>query len=84
MEKEKVLIIRGNRSSYGIDQVKNYTLTIGELIEKLSRYDNNTKIVIGNDLQRYGFYTYGELDTIYEVDINEDGDFEVEDMEELY
>lgn len=81
---EKVLIIEGNRSGYGIDQVKSYTMTVGELIEKLSRYDNNTKIVIGNDMTRYGFYTYGRVNTIYNVDVNEDGDFEKEDLEEIW
>ena len=81
---EKVLIIEGNRSGYGIDQVKNYTMTVGELIEKLSQFDNDVKIVIGNDMTRYGFYTYGEINTIYNVDVNEDGDFEKEDLEEIW
>lgn len=84
MEKQKVLIIRGNRSGYGVDQVIDYTLTVGELIQKLSDFDLDTKIVLGNDMQRYGYYTYGEVDTIHSVDVDEEGHFEVDDMEEVY
>ena len=84
MEKQKVLIIRGNRSGYGIDQVIDYSLTVGELIEKLQYIDPDTKIVIGNDIQSYGFYTYGELDVICSVDVDETGDFDIDEMEELY
>lgn len=80
---EKILIVKGNRSAYCVNDVKDYTLTIGELIDKLKYFDKDTKIIIGNDLQRYGFYTYGELDTIYEVELNNDGDFEKDEMEKL-
>lgn len=84
MEKQKVLIIEGNRSGYGVDQVIDYTLTVGELIQKLSNFDLDTKIVLGNDKQRYGYYTYGEVDIIHSVEVDEEGNFEVEDMEEIY
>ena len=80
---EKILIVKGNRSAYCVNDVKNYTLTIGELIDKLKYFDKDTKIIIGNDLQRYGFYTYGELDTIYQVEVNKDGEYEKDDLEEV-
>ena len=82
MSKEKVLVIKGNRSGYAIDYVAGYSLTVRELIEKLQYIDPETKIVIGNDKTSYGFYTYGELDTIYSVDVDAEGD--IESMNKLY
>ena len=68
------LVIEGTRDGYGIDQVERSTITAGELIDILSRYDANTKVVIGNDYQgRTGWYTHGTIreGTITEVEMRE-------------
>lgn len=80
---EKVIIIEGSRSGYSLDQV-NYPITVGELIKRLSRYDKDTKVYLGNDMQRYEWYTYGSPDTMYAVNVDEEGEFNVDDLEEVY
>lgn len=61
------IIINANREGYGIDQIRR-TMTVGELIEILSQYEDDTPVYIGNDRQSYGWYTYGG---IREEDIEE-------------
>lgn len=56
------LFIEGKRNMYGIDKYST-TLTVGELIEILSGYDDDTPVYLRND----GGYTYGSLT---ERDIN--------------
>ena len=51
-----VLFIEGKRNGYGIDQCGE-TLTVGELIELLQDYDEDTPIYLRND----GGYTYGSI-----------------------
>lgn len=65
------IIIEGTRDGYGIDQVERNSITVGQLIDLLSYYDENTKVVIGNDWQRGYYYTYGAIneDTIKSVEI---------------
>lgn len=65
------IIIEGTRDGYGIDQVENNTITVGELINYLSEFDEDTKVIIGNDWQRGYYYTYGYIneDTIKSVEI---------------
>lgn len=58
---DEYVIIEGARDGYGIDQIEDYTMTIGELINYLSDFDDNTKVVIGNDWQRGYYYTYGKI-----------------------
>lgn len=75
------VVIDAGRDGYGISQVEDSTMTVGELIDILSRYDENTKIVIGNDWQHYGYYTYGyisegRIDGAYVVEPKEDEDEE--------
>ena len=57
-----VLFIKGNRSAYGIENIEDRTITVGELIEILQDYDDDMKIFISND----NGYTYGYIneDTI--------------------
>lgn len=50
------LFIEGVRNMYGIDQYSK-TLTVGEMIEILSQYDEDTPVFIRND----NGYTYGSL-----------------------
>lgn len=60
-----VLFIEGKRNGYSVDQCGR-TLTVGELIELLSEYDESTPVYLRND----NGYTYG---SITECDIsNED------------
>lgn len=80
---EKVIIIEGSRSGYSLNQVYE-PITVGELIERLSRYDEDTKVYLGNDLQSYGWYTYGSPDVMYAVKVDERGEFNVDDLEEVY
>ena len=70
------IVINANRRGYGIEQVESKTMTIGELIEELSRYPKDTKIVVGNDAKSYGWYTYGQIRScdLYEVEMQEDED----------
>lgn len=46
-------------------QIICYTITVGELIDILSQYKEDTQVFIGNDTQcypqSYGWYTYGRV-----------------------
>ena len=68
------LFIEGKRNSYGIDQCGK-TLTVGELIELLSDYDEDTPVYLRND----NSYTYG---SITERDINTPEDLGMEGEDE--
>ena len=57
---KRAVIIEARREGYALDQIQT-TLTVGELIEALEEYDEDTPVYIGNDRQNYGFYTYGGL-----------------------
>lgn len=67
------IIINANREGYGTDQIRR-TMTVGELIETLSQYDEDSPVYIGNDRQSYGWYTYGGIreNDIEERDEEED------------
>lgn len=54
------LIINADREGYGTDQIR-HTMTVGELIECLSQYDEDTPVFLGHDRQSYGWYTYGGI-----------------------
>lgn len=64
------LFIEGKRNGYGIDQCGK-TLTVGELIEILAEYDEDTPVYLRND----GGYTYG---SITDRDINTAEDLGIE------
>ena len=55
------IIIEGKRDVYSPKQVGE-TMTVGELIERLKEFDEDTLVFIGNDKQSYGFYTYGRVE----------------------
>ena len=61
------VIINARREGYGTDQIER-TLTVGELIEILSQFDEETRVMVGNDPTDYGWYTYGG---IHEYDVTE-------------
>ena len=68
------IIINANREGYGTDQIRN-TMTVGELIDALSEYDENTPVFIGNDRKDYGWYTYGGI-TMQDIENTEQEDEE--------
>lgn len=74
MEKQ-VLFIEGRRDGYSIDQIRR-TMTVGELIDFLSDYDEDTEIYLNND----NGYTYGSI-TLYSI-TSEYVDVEDEDEED--
>lgn len=51
------LFIKGRRNGYGPDQCGR-TMTVGDLIEYLSQFDEDTKVYLKND----GGYTFGSID----------------------
>lgn len=55
------IIINANREGYSLDQVRR-TMTVSDLIEYLSQFEDDTPVYIGNDPQSYGWYTYGGID----------------------
>lgn len=66
------LILSTSRSGYGTDQIRR-TMTVGELIEALSRFDEDTPIYTGHDQQRDGsWYTYGGIDWEDLIEIEEE------------
>ena len=62
----EVLYIEGRRNGYDTEQCGR-TMTVGELIEFLSQYDEDTPIYLKND----NGYTYG---SITESSFEEDGE----------
>lgn len=65
---EKYLFITGNRNGYDPDQCGR-TLTVGELIQLLSEYDEDTPVYLRND----NGYTYGSI-TEWDLDLDEYGE----------
>ena len=64
----KALFIEGRRNGYGPDQC-GQTMTVGELLDMLKDYDEDTPIYLKND----GGYTYGNIDwRSFEEDYEED------------
>ena len=50
------LFIEGRREAYGTDQIRR-TMTVGEIIDWLGQYSDDTKVYLNND----GGYTYGSI-----------------------
>ena len=69
------LFINGNRNGYGMEQCGR-TLSVGELIEILSNYDEETPVYLRND----NGYTYGSI-TEWDINTPEDLGLEEEDYE---
>ena len=55
----KAIIIQAKRQAYGVEDIvsDSRTLTIRELIEELSQYDEEAKVVLSHD----NGYTYGGI-----------------------
>ena len=69
------LIIDARREGYGTDQIRK-TMTVGDLIDMLDQYDEDTPVYIGNDTKSYGWYTYGGIteDCFNEIEENKEGE----------
>lgn len=65
----QVVIISARREGYGIDQIS-YTMTIGELIECLEQYDEDSPVYLSHD----NGYTYGGItwDRVYDKEIGQE------------
>ena len=65
---KQVLIIEAKREGYSIEQAENEreAITVGELMQMLEDFDEDTKVYISND----NGYTYG---SVTEYRIREDG-----------
>ena len=78
---KKNLIIAAERAGYSTDQIGR-TMTVGELIEELSQYDEDTKVYIGNDKWSNGsYYTYGGITWESFEELEEEDEDEDEDEE---
>ena len=69
----KALVFEAPRTGYGIDQIANNAVTVGDLIEMLQEYDEDTLFVLSHD----GGYTYGSIRPYEAVryEETEDGEF---------
>lgn len=67
----KALIMNTSREGYDIDQIHR-TMTVGELIEFLSQFYEDTKVFTGHDNQ----YTYGGIRWDDFEELEEDDDEE--------
>lgn len=76
---EKYLMIEGRREGYGPDQLR-ATMTVGDLIEYLSQFDEDTKVILNND----NGYTYGSITFTSFEEANFDEDGNREEAEEEY
>lgn len=71
---KEIIVINANRSGYGIDQIE-HTMTVGELIEALQDFDEETPVYIGNDRWTNGsYYTFGGINypDIDTMDVEDD------------
>lgn len=74
----KALVFEAPRSGYGIDQIADSAMTVGELIRFLEDFDEDTLFVLSHDRG----YTYGSISARTDVTTyaeQENGEFEEED-----
>ena len=61
-DRQDIILIEGARTGYSPEQVGT-TLTVGELIEYLQDYDEDTPVMLCNDRgYTYGAITYGSIE----------------------
>ena len=75
---KEVVTLLTSRDEYSIKNTMKYSMTVGELIDKLREYDEDTKVVFSNDRG----YTYGYVCN-ESFDIEEVKSDEEERMEEI-
>lgn len=70
------VVFEASRDGYGIDQIADKAMTVGELISILEDYDEETLFVLSHD----NGYTYGSLNgwAFREAQEDEDGEWEQE------
>ncbi|MBQ4447457.1 MAG: hypothetical protein II897_04100 [Clostridia bacterium] len=68
------VIFEAERTGYSIDQVADRAMTVGELIQFLSDFNEDTLFILSHD----NGYTYGSIsfDDCKEAAENEDGEWE--------
>lgn len=68
------VVFEAERKGYGIDQIADSAMTVGELIAVLEDYDEDALVVLSHD----NGYTYGSLSTwlMAEATEDEDGDWD--------
>ncbi len=66
---ENVIYLKTKRTGYAPDQC-GHTMTVGELIDQLGEFEENTPVYFKND----NGYTYGSI-TRYDI---EEGEYEIE------
>lgn len=73
-----IITIDGRREGYAPDQIRS-TMTVGELIDYLSQFDENSKVMLSNDNgYTYGSITYTSFEEIEAEDEEEEEDEEDE------
>ena len=81
-KKRKTAIVFGAmRSGYGIDQIADEAMTVGQLKEMLTDIDDDVMIVLSHD----NGYTYGSLSFVADLREERDGEYgiEYESIEEM-
>ena len=73
----EALVFEARRDGYGIDQIADKAMTVGELMGILEDYDEDTLIVISHD----GSYTYGSISSGWMCEAREQKDGEWERLE---
>ena len=70
----KAIVFEASREGYGIDQIADRAMTVGELKAFLEDFDDDTLFVLSHD----SGYTYGSIGARYSAEYreNEDGEWE--------
>ncbi len=74
----KAVVFEADRSGYGIDQIADKAITVGELKAFLEDYDDDTLVVLSHDRG----YTFGSISEFDCREATEDEDGEWEDYAE--
>lgn len=71
------VVFEAERRGYGIDQIADQAMTVGDLIDLLQEFDEDDLFVLSHD----NGYTYGSVNRwmVYEAREDEDGEWERED-----
>ncbi len=72
---DMAVVIDVTRDAYSIGDIVDRTLTVGEIINMLEQFDEDTPVVLSND----NGYTYGGLNygAFGEAELNEDDEWEI-------
>lgn len=73
----EALVFEARRDAYGIDDIADKCMTVGELKEILEDYNDDTILVMSHD----GGYTYGSIDINFSHEARETADGEWERCE---